>query len=350
MRVGLVSTPWVPVPPPAYGGLEAVVDRLARGLVEAGHDVLLAAPRNSTCPVPQVPGLDDVDPGAPIEGNSIIEMTHVAKAYAAMADADVVHDHTVAGPLYRHRPSGAPVVTTNHGPFEPRLNHLYQQMARDTAVVAISHNQATTAEGVPISRVIHHGLDVETVPVGAGDGGYAAFLGRMTADKGAKEAIWIARKAGVPLRMAAKMREEPERQYFETEIAPLLGEDIEYVGELDGAGKYDLLGGAFAMLNPIQWAEPFGLVMIESLACGTPVVTTSPGSVPEIIDDGVTGFIDDDPQALADALLRAPELERGTCRSVAETQFSTQRMVSEHLDLYADLIRQKHANSQMAAS
>src|SRR5829696_3064998 len=174
MRVGLVSTPWVPVPPPAYGGLEAVVDRLARGLVAAGHDVLLAAPGNSECPVPRVPGLDDVDPEAPIEGNSIIEMTHVATAYAAMSDVDVVHDHTVAGPLYRHRPSGVPVVTTNHGPFVPTLNKLYQHMARDTAIVAISHNQASTADDVPITRVIHHGLDVETVPVGVGDGGYAA--------------------------------------------------------------------------------------------------------------------------------------------------------------------------------
>lgn len=338
MRIGLISTPWVPVPPPAYGGLEAVVDRLARGLVHAGHEVLLAAPANSDCPVPCVQGMPEVPEDAPIEGNSIMEMVHVARAYAAMADMDVIHDHTVAGPLYRHRPPGVPVVTTNHGPFVPSLNYLYQQMQRDTAIVAISKNQASTADGVQVARVIHHGLDVDQVPVGNGDSGFAVFLGRMNPDKGAREAILVAREAGVPIRLAAKMREEAEHEYFDSQIAPLLGEEVEYVGEVDEAGKYELLGSAVAMLNPIQWEEPFGLVMIEALACGTPVVTTSAGSVPEIIEDGKTGFISDDPSTLADALARAHELDRETCRQTAVDRFSTERMVADHVELYAGLL------------
>jgi glycosyltransferase involved in cell wall biosynthesis len=346
MRVGLVSTPWVPVPPPAYGGLEAVVDRLARGLHQAGHEVLLAAPGNSTCPVPRVRGMDAVDPAAGISGDAITEMTHVVKAYEALAHVDVIHEHTVCGPFYRHRPASVPVVVTSHGPFERRLNYLFGHMSRDTAVVAISQNQAANARGVRISRVIHHGLDVEHVPVGRGSGGYAAFLGRMCADKGAREAILVAREAGVPLRIAAKMREDAERSYFDSQIAPLLTGDIEYIGEVDEAGKYELLGDALALLNPIQWAEPFGLVMIEALACGTPVVATSAGSVPEIVEDGRTGFVRDTLDGLVNALGLVSQLDRGACRDTAETRFSTRRMVDDHVELYAELVGGTRANRE----
>src|SRR5215203_5907092 len=309
MRVGLISSPWVPVPPPAYGGLEDVVDRLARGLVEAGHDVLLAAPGNSCCPVPRIEGMADIARDAPINGDTITEMAHVARAYAAMDDVDVIHDHTIGGPLYRHRPAGIPVVTTNHGPFVPQPNLLFSCIQRDTCVVAVSRHQASTANGVHISRVIHHGVDVDRIPVGAGDGGYAAFLGRMTACKGPREAIEVARLAGVPLKIAAKMRE-----------------------------KAELLGAAIALLNPIQWDEPFGLVMIEALACGTPVMATSFGSVPELIDDGQTGFVRDEAKDLAPCLLDASTLDRSTCREVAATRFCTARMVADHVDLYTELI------------
>jgi glycosyltransferase involved in cell wall biosynthesis len=328
----------VPVPPPAYGGLEAVVDRLARGLLDAGHDVLLAAPANSACPVPQVERMGEVPPEAAITGDTVTEMAHAAKAYDAMRTVDVVHDHTIGGPLYRHRPTGVPVVTTNHGPFEPRTTCLFRHMQRDTAIVAISHHQASTADGVEIRRVIHHGMDVRGVRVGSGGGGYAAFLGRMCADKGPREAISVARAAGIPLKIAAKMREQAEHDYFEAEVEPLLGGDVEYVGEVDEAGKYELLGSAIAMLNPIQWPEPFGLVMIESLACGTPVVATSSGSVPEIIDDGRTGFVRDSAEDLAKCLLAAADLDRAACRQVAEARFSTARMVANHVDLYGQLV------------
>jgi glycosyltransferase involved in cell wall biosynthesis len=338
MRIGLVSTPWVPVPPPAYGGLEAIVDRLARGLAADGHEVLLAAPSNSTCPVPTVEGLGEADPAGGIGGDAAIELNHVARAYAAMGSMDVIHDHTIPGPLYRGRPASVPVVATNHGPFDKAMNYLYGLMSNDTSIVAISANQASAARALPITRVIHHGLDLDRVPVGDGKGGYAAFLGRMTPDKGPREAIMVAREADVPLRIAAKMRERQEQQYFDDVIAPLLSDDIQYIGEVDEAGKYELLGAAFAMLNPIQWPEPFGLVMIEALACGTPVVTTSAGSVPEIIADGENGLISDDGTAgLAECVTRADQLDRARCREIAEARFSTERMVSEHVALYADL-------------
>jgi glycosyltransferase involved in cell wall biosynthesis len=160
----------------------------------------------------------------------------------------------------------------------------------------------------------------------------------MTADKGPREAIEVARLAGVPLKIAAKMREQAEIDYFKSEVEPLLSDEVEYIGELDPAEKYQLLGGAIALLNPIQWAEPFGLVMIESLACGTPVMATSFGSVPELIDDGMTGFVRDEAKDLAPCLLDASNLDRSTCRQVAETRFCTARMVADHVDLYTEVI------------
>jgi glycosyltransferase involved in cell wall biosynthesis len=337
MRIGLIAPPWIPVPPPAYGGTESVIDRLARGLVRAGHDVLLAAAANSTCPVGQVPGTDEAADGAPANGGAVRELRHVVTSYAAMADVDVVHDHTMCGPVYRHRPVGLPVVTTNHGPFDDVLNPIYRAL-RDVPVIAISHSQASTADGARIAAVIHHGIDVAAVPEGRGRGGFAGFLGRMSPDKGPREAALIARAAGVPLKMAAKLREPAERAYFDAEVKPLLCSDVEYLGELAEQDKFELVGNAFALLNPIQWPEPFGLVMIEALAAGTPVVSTPAGSAPEIVDDGVTGYLRNGCAGLADALLAAADLDRAACRAAAESRFATERMVREHVQLYTDLI------------
>jgi glycosyltransferase involved in cell wall biosynthesis len=337
MRIGLIAPPGVPVPPPAYGGTESVIDRLARGLVRAGHEVLLAAAANSACPVPRVPGTAEAAEAGPVCADTVTELRHVIAAYAAMTDVDVVHDHTMTGPLYRHPPAGPPVVTTAHGPFNAALAPVYRAM-RGVAVVAISYHQANTAQGVPLAGVVHHGLDVESVPLGRGNGGYASFLGRMSPEKGPREAALIARAAGVPLRMAAKLREPAEREYFEAEVKPLLCADVEFLGELGCAEKLELVGGSFALLNPMQWAEPFGLVMIEALATGTPVVATPVGSAPEIIEDGVTGFLRSGSAPLAAALLDAAQLDRASCRAVAARRFSTERMVAEYLRLYEELL------------
>jgi glycosyltransferase involved in cell wall biosynthesis len=340
MRIGLIAPPWVPVPPPAYGGTEAVVDRLARGLVRAGHDVLLAAAANSSCPVPRVAGTDDADPTAPVCGDTLSELRHVVTSYAAMTDVDVIHDHTLAGPLYRRPHLTTPVVTTNHGPFDATLTPIYRAL-RDVPVLAISHSQASSAEGVAVAAVIHHGIDVADVPEGRGDGGYASFLGRMTPEKGPREAALIARAAGVPLLMAAKLRERAEQEYFEAVVKPLLCSDVQYVGELGLQDKLDLLGGSFALLNPLQWAEPFGLVMIEALASGTPVVATRAGSAPEILDDGVTGYLRAGRAALAVALLTAPGLDRAACRATALRRFDTERMVAAHARVYESLLTRR---------
>jgi glycosyltransferase involved in cell wall biosynthesis len=336
IRIVIIAPPWVAVPPAAYGGTETVLDTLARGLHGSGHDVLLFTTGDSTCPVPTASVLREaVGVGL---GGSATEMRHVIHAYKLAAGADIVHDHTLIGPVYADRFAGLRVVTTNHGPFKSELGDFYRAIANRTPVIAISHHQASTAVGIPVAAVIHHGVDLERFPVGPGDGGYALFLGRMCPEKGVAAAVRIARRAGMPLRIAAKMSEPAEQLYFEHHVQPLLGGDIEYVGEVGGAEKTALLGGATCLLNPIAWPEPFGMVMVESLACGTPVVATPMGAVPEIVDRGTTGFVCSGEAALAHALTMTADLDREACRQAVATRFSAERMVADHVVLYKSLI------------
>ncbi|MDQ3462290.1 MAG: glycosyltransferase, partial [Actinomycetota bacterium] len=208
---------------------------------------------------------------------------------------------------------------------------------------------ASHAVGMPIARVIHHGIEPQEFPVGKGDGGYFLFLGRMAPDKGARRAALVAQEAGVPLLIAAKMREPLEFEYFEEQVKPLLGGDIEFVGEVGGDKKLKLLGDARALLNPIRWVEPFGLVMIEALACGTPVVTFPQGAAPEIVDHGITGFLCEDRNDMVKAVDRVDELDREACRTAVEQRFSYDRMVAEHLALFEELLSSDSAPPPTAA-
>jgi glycosyltransferase involved in cell wall biosynthesis len=336
MRIAQIAPPWTPIPPPLYGGIELVVDLLCRGLQAAGHEVLLYATGDSTCPVPTRWVLPEAE-GTRI-GMAIPELRHVLHAYEAVQGVDIVHDHTVFGPLYSERFPHLPVVTTIHGPFNEELTDLYRIVADRLPVICVSHDQRATAPSVPIARVIHHGVDASAFPVGDGQGGYCLFLGRMSPDKGAHRAIEACRKAGVPLLMAAKMREPWERAYFDAEVAPNLGDEIRYLGEVPHEEKLALLGDAMALINPIRWHEPFGLVMIEALACGTPVITFREGAAPEIVDDGRTGFLCADESEMADAIERVGELDRSACRAAVEGYFSVERMVDEHIDLFEQIL------------
>lgn len=334
MRIGVIASPWLPVPPLAYGGTELVLDNLCRGLAGLGHDVLLCTTGDSTCPVERQWSIETsvgVDLASPVT-----EVRHVMDAYDAARDwgVDIVHDHTVTGPIWATLQSGPPVVTTNHGPFEGDLLAIYQRLADRIPIIAISHHQAASARGVPITAVIHHGLDTAAVEPGEGRGDYALFLGRMSPTKGVHLAVHVARAAGMPLRIAAKMREQLEHEYFNDQVRPLLGGDIEYVGEVGGGPKQQLLGEARCLLNPILWAEPFGMVMAEALASGTPVVATPYGAAPEIVDEGVTGFLRTDAASLVTALSKVDELDRAACREAAVSRFSMERMAAEHVAFF----------------
>jgi glycosyltransferase involved in cell wall biosynthesis len=336
MRILIVAPPWLPVPPPAYGGIEAVLDGLSRGLHAAGHDVLLFTTGESTCPVERRWVFERaIGVG---EGGAVQELRHVVHAYEFAPEFDVVHDHTLVGPHYSGRFPNLRVVTTNHSPFEGDLIDLYRIVADRVPVIAVSNNQASGARDVPIAAIIHHGVEASEFPVGDGSGGYALFLGRMNPVKGAHVAAQVARQAGIALHIAGKCREQLEVDYFESAIRPLLGAGVDYLGEVDYKAKRELLGAAKVLLNPISWPEPFGMVMIEALACGTPVITTPCGAAPEIVDDGVTGFVRAGEAALVDALSRIEEIDRRCCRNAVLERFSLRRMVDDHLELYQRVV------------
>ena len=329
------------MPPPGYGGTEAFVDRLARGIQDLGHEVLLFASGDSTCAVPRDWILEEALPDR--MGQMLPEVRHVIHGYEAMREMDVVHDNTLLGALYAWRYPELPVVTTNHGPFDEALGDLYRAVDERASIVAISHDQASRAYGIEIDAVIHHGVEPEAFPVGAGDEGYFLFLGRMTAEKGAREAAIVAKEVGVPLLIAAKMREEEEREYFRNEVEPLLSDRIEYVGEPDQSRKLELLAGATALINPIQWPEPFGLVMVEAMACGTPVIAFPSGAAPEIIDDGETGFLCMDLDEMCARVEKVGELDRRECRSAVERRFSLHVMAEKYLALFEQVVARQAA-------
>lgn len=347
LRIGILAPPWVPVPPPAYGGTETVIDDLARALQARGHHVELFTVGESTCPVHR----RWLFPSARVAmGDSTEEAAHVLAGYEALADMDIVHDHTVLGPLLaptlRH---GPPVVTTHHLRFSPEIRRVMIEVARKSSVVAISRAQARTAGKVPIRAVIRHGLDLRTYQRGPGDGGYLAFVGRMCADKGVDTAVRVAKRAVLPLIIASKMRTPAEQSFFRERVAPLLGPDDPPPQELSLDARVKLLRDATALVNPIQWPEPFGLVMIEALAAGTPVITRPCGAAPEIVDDGLTGFIRTTEDELVATVDRVGEIDRSACRAAAEERFSADRMAADYEELYYSILGAAGGRSALTA-
>jgi glycosyltransferase involved in cell wall biosynthesis len=343
MRIGLIAPPWVPVPPPAYGGTEVVIDNLARGLQELGHEVRLFTVGESECPVPT----DFLYPKAiaPI-GVTVPETAHVLAAYESLADMDIIHDHTFLGPLISglrgmRRP---PVAATNHGPFNGETQPILSEIAKHASIVAISHSQARQAQacgGVPVGAVIHHGIDLDLYKAGPGGGGYVMFVGRMSPDKGVHHAVRVAKKAGRQLLMSTKMREDSEIGYFESEVKPLLDPGDEMPSEIPLERRVELLRGADAMLNPITWREPFGLVMAEALACATPVLAFPNGAATEIVESGRTGYLCRDEEEMISAVHRVADISRERCREAAEQRFSLQQMAREHERYYRRVLERE---------
>jgi glycosyltransferase involved in cell wall biosynthesis len=337
MRIALVAPPWAPVPPTSYGGIEQVVNLLATGFHARGHEVLLFTTGDSTCPVPRRWVFADAQGGR--IGHVVPETRHVLHAYEEVGGCDIVHDHTIAGPVHAERFAEAPVVTTMHNLVDDDLEDVYRRIAKRVAIIAISKSQAELANGIDLAATIHHGVDPAEFGYRWWKGHYCLFLGRMDPDKGAREAVEAATRAGVRLILAGKKRSPREERYFRDHVEPRLGDDVVYVGEVDHARKLELLAGARCLLFPIRWPEPFGLVMIEAMACGTPVIAFPEGSVPEVVEHGRTGFLCDDEADMAQAICRVDELESAACRRAVEGHFSAERMVSDHLQLYEDLLR-----------
>jgi glycosyltransferase involved in cell wall biosynthesis len=338
MRVAVVGPAWFPVPPSGYGGIELVVSLLTDGLVDAGHDVTLFASGGSVTKAelisPMSPAPDPAD-----LGDAWFDGFHAVSAYQHVLDRgdyDVVHDHAgVAGPVCGAMLRGTPpVVHTLHGPWTAKTRLFYGAAARDLHLVTISDAQRADNPTVPYAATVHNGIDISAYPFVERKDEFLVYIGRANPDKGPKEAITIARRAGLPLHMILKRGEAPEIEYFDAEIKPILASDVELHENVSHKTKVDLLGRACAMVFPIRWPEPFGLVMVEAMACGTPVVTTNWGAAPEIVADGETGFRRDGEDDLVDAVNRARGLDPSASRKRVEQYFSGAAMVRGYEAVY----------------
>lgn len=352
MRVALLAPPWFPVPPAAYGGIEAVVGLLAEGLVAAGVDVTLFASGDSVSAA-ELDAVHERAPSAEI-GRTLPELAHVLRCLGRAADFDLVHDHT--GPLAIALLAGhaVPAVHTVHGPLTGTPGRVYADaLVRPSGVglVSLSMRQRAPRPRLPWAGNVPNAIDLDRFECRTAKDDYLLFLGRMSEDKGAHHAIRVARAAGLPLRIAAKCREPEEIAYFEREIAPYLGADVEWLGEVGHAERRRLLAGARALLFPIGWEEPFGLVMVEAIASGTPVVATRRGAVPEVVDDGVTGFVVGDVAEMPRAVRRVASLDPAELRAVAEARFSPARLVEDYLHVYeAHLWRRRSGRTLRSAA
>ena len=341
MRVAVLSPPWFPVPPTGYGGIEWIVWLLAEGLTAQGHEVTLFASGDSRTSA----RLEAIYPTAPSDqiGRTMPDLRHVLSALERAGDFDVINDHT--GPL--GAALGAlvetPVVHTVHGPLDGEPGDVYEAIARvapQVGLISLSHNQRRPKPGLNWVANVPNALDLEHYPCHPHTGDYLLFLGRMNHEKGAHRAIALAMELELPLKLAGKMREQREQEYFEQFVEPHLGNGIEYLGEVNHGTKVELLQNARATLFPIDWEEPFGLVMIESMACGTPVIATRRGAVPEVIEDGRAGIVVDDWREAPAALARADALDPVECRRYAEERFAPERMVGDYVRAYEAALAQ----------
>jgi glycosyltransferase involved in cell wall biosynthesis len=335
VRVAVLSPVWFPVPPPRYGGIEWIVALLADGLVDRGHDVTLFASGDSTTRGKLAAIFEE----APSEfiGTTSHELHHALGCFERAAEFDIVNDHS--GPLAAALGAGSPtpVVHTVHGPLSRRSGTLYEHIDRfapRVGLISVSMNQRAPLPQLNWIADCPNALDLSLYPVQPHRGDYLLFLGRMSPDKGAHRAIEVAQQVGLPLKLAGKVQDLREEEYFEAAVKPHLGGPIEYLGEVSHEEKVDLLQNARVTLFPIEWAEPFGLVMIESMACGTPVIATRHGAVPEVIDDGRTGVIVEDHTGMPAVLEQADGIDPLECRRYVEERFSKERMVEDYEAAY----------------
>ena len=350
MRIAQVAPLYESVPPKYYGGTERVVSYLTEELVRQGHEVTLFASGDSITKARLVPAcrrslrLDErcVDQMA----HHLVMLEHV---FARTADFDIVHFHVDYMHFPLSRRDRITHVTTLHGRLDvPDLVPLYQEF-REMPVISISNGQRQPLPRANWQATVYHGLPAEKYRFRAEPGRYLAFLGRISPEKRVDRAIEIAKQVDMPLKIAAKI-DRVDKDYFDLVIAPLLRNSlVEFVGEIGEREKDAFLGNAYALLFPIDWPEPFGLVMIEAMACGTPVIAYRGGAVPEITVQGHTGFVVEALEDAVTAVRRIPQLSRKRCREVFEKQFTAARMASDYVRVFDRLIRRNQEKMPEAA-
>jgi glycosyltransferase involved in cell wall biosynthesis len=336
LRIAQIAPVWLTVPPVDYGGIEAIIARLADGLVDRGHEVTLFASGGSRTKARLVTLYDEAQGMAQAVENPELELPHLLQAYEQAGEFDVVHDHTFpTGPSIGSGVANAAVVHTIHGPpAHETAKPIYERLGGRVHLVAISDFQRQVTPEVNYAATVYNGIDVEQHPFRAEKEDFLLFIGRLSPEKGAHLAAQAAKRLGRRLLLAGKMAEPDEKAYFDEEVRPHLDDKIEYVGQVDDDTKLDLYARASCTLVPITWPEPFGLVMIESMACGTPVVALRNGSVPEIVEDGATGFVADDLDDFVEAVGRVDTIDPAHCRRVVEARFSIAAMVTGYERVY----------------
>lgn len=341
MHIAQVAPLAESVPPKLYGGTERVVAYLTDELVARGHHVTLFASGDSRTRA----DLDPICPtGLRLDPRCRDRQAHVVRQLARVVrrahEFDIIHFHIDALHYPLCRALGLTCLTTLHGRLDlPELRYLHDEFS-DMPLVAISHAQRAHLPGARFVGTVYHGLPLDLYRFTPTPGDYLAFLGRLSPEKRVDRAVAIARRLGLRLRVAAKI-DDTDRDYYERAIAPLFRDPlVEFVGEIGERDKSDFLGGARCLLFPVDWPEPFGLAMIEAMACGTPVVAFRCGAIPEVIDEGVTGYCVDDLDAAVAATARAAELDRRRCRETFERRFSAGRMARDYLRLYGALVEE----------
>jgi glycosyltransferase involved in cell wall biosynthesis len=342
MRIAQIAPLAEAVPPKLYGGTERIVSYLTEELVALGHDVTLFASGDSRTAAqlePIVPRALRLD--ASVRDIIAPNVLMLGRLQERLSDFDIVHFHIDHMHLPMMRGRGTPFVTTLHGRLDlPEIAPVFRAWP-EAPFVSISDAQRRPLPFANWAGTVHHGLPPQLLPFSPRPQGYLAFLGRISPEKGPEVAIRIARTAGMPLRIAAKV-DDADRTYFESVVRPMLNEPgIDFVGEIDEAEKAAFLGGAAALLFPIQWPEPFGLVMIEAMACGTPVLAFNRGSVMEVLEDGVSGFVVEEETGALAALHRLGSIDRAAVRRAFDERFTARRMAEDYLALYRRLAGQR---------
>jgi len=338
MKIAQVAPLYESVPPKCYGGTERIVSYLTEELVRQGHNVTLFASADSITSARLVPCSETALRLSPACRDPLAHHVRMmGKVHKAAAEFDIIHYHIdyLHFPLSRLSPT--PNVTTLHGRLDlPELGPLYRDFS-EMPVVSISESQRGPIPWANWSGTVYHGLPENLYSFHEKPGGYLAFLGRISPEKRVDRAIDVARRSGMKLKIAAKV-DRVDQEYFEREIKPLLNDPlVEFIGEIGEDEKNEFLGNAYALLFPIDWPEPFGMVMIEAMACGTPVIAYRNGSVLEVMVDGLTGFIVENQEEALQAVEKVSELSRGLCREVFERRYTSSRMASGYLNIYRSL-------------
>lgn len=333
LEIAMVTPPWFELPPKAYGGIEAMCSDLVEQLSSRNLKITVIGVGRNGMSVDFVPTSDYSYEDR--MGEAIPEAVH-ASALSDILDKlapDVVHDHSLAGPLLA-RGRALPTVVSAHGPVTGDMARYYRGLGDAVRLVAVSDSQRRLAPDLNWVGTVHNAVHVSRFPLQEKKEDFALFLGRTSPEKGIPHAVAAAREAGIRLLIAAKSREQHERRYFKREVEPLLGPGVEWLGEVDRDRKIELLSAARCLLFPVCWEEPFGIVMAEAMACGTPVVALGRGAIPEVVSHGRTGFVCDGPGELADAILDAGQLSPQECRQEAEQRFDVETMADRYEQIY----------------